>query len=38
VNHPTHDVILKLMIDGTTSRPFSATTLVPRPGTLIATA
>ena len=29
VNLPTHDIALKLMIDGTTSRPFSATTLRP---------
>lgn len=29
VNLPTYDIALKLMIDGTTSRPFSATTLAP---------
>lgn len=29
VNLPTYDVALKLMIDGTTSRPFSGTTLPP---------
>lgn len=30
VNLPSHDVILKLMIDGRISHPFSATTLHPR--------
>ncbi|MHB8724051.1 MAG: type IV secretory system conjugative DNA transfer family protein [Casimicrobiaceae bacterium] len=30
VNLPNHDIYLKLMIDGTPSKPFSATTLHPR--------
>lgn len=30
VNLPTYDIALKLMIDGTTSRPFSATTIFPQ--------
>jgi hypothetical protein len=29
VNLPNHDIYLKLMIDGTPSKPFSATTLHP---------
>ena len=30
VNLPTYDILLRLMIDGTASRPFSATTRAPR--------
>jgi hypothetical protein len=30
MNLPNHDIYLKLMIDGTPSRPFSATTLPPK--------
>lgn len=29
VNLPNHEIYVKLMIDGTPSRPFSATTIVP---------
>jgi hypothetical protein len=29
MNLPNHDIYIKLMIDGTPSRPFSATTLPP---------
>jgi hypothetical protein len=29
MNLPNHEIYIKLMIDGTPSRPFSATTLPP---------
>lgn len=32
LNLPAHDIYLKLMIDGTVCRPFSATTLLPHEG------